>query len=150
MSGVVTEAREAPFTVFLWGGKERFRRRQEILKVFTSTPIFSKSLVTTPSLARKDVWTRAVLQARELIAVKLQRGWSHTQFIESIRMLDDSLPVLPQFRSTNSNLVLICLLFLLLLRRARQTTFQRSNVTQWLRRLLYALFWKYPHYTVKS
>ena len=151
MSGVVTETRETAFTVFLWG-RERFQRRQEILKVFTSTPIFSKSLVTTPSLARKDVWTRAVLQARELIAVKLQRGWSHIQFIEAIGMLDDSLPVLPQFRSTNLISFSICLPFLLLLRRVCQntSTFQRCNVPRWPQRLHYALFLRSPHYTVKS
>jgi acyl-CoA oxidase len=99
MGSISNIPEETPLSVFLWGGKERFRRRAEILRVFTSNPHFSKSLVTPPSLARKDAWTRAVFQSRELIAIKKTHGWSHEQLMEAIRMLDDSLPVLPQFRS---------------------------------------------------
>jgi acyl-CoA oxidase len=99
MASINNDPKENPLSLFLWGGKDRFRRRVEILRVFTNNPVFSKSLVTVPSLARKDAWTRAVFQSRELIAIKKIHGWSHEQFIEAIRMLDDSLPVLPQFRS---------------------------------------------------
>jgi len=99
MGSVPKQPQKTPFSVFLWGGVERFQRRADILKVFTNTPVFSKETFTPSSLARKDVWSRAVLQARELIAIKYKEGWSNAQFLESIRMLDDSLPVLPQFRS---------------------------------------------------
>src|ERR1700761_3798570 len=94
---------EGPFTLFLWG-KEKFDRRKSILKAFTSNPIFSKTSVVLPSLARKDAWTRSALQARELIRIKLSQGWSHTQFMEAIRLTDNMLPVQPQFRIFLSNL----------------------------------------------
>lgn len=92
------EPQESPFTLFLWG-KEKFERRKTILKTFDENPIFSKRAVITPSLARKDAWTRAALQSRELINLKLKHGWSHTQFMEAIRLTDNMLPVQPQFRS---------------------------------------------------
>lgn len=107
MRNIPKEPNDTPFGVFLWGGKDRFLRRAEILKVYNSTPAFSKELFTPPSLARKDVWTRAVMQARELIAIKYKYGWDHRQFIEAIRFLDDSLPVLPQFRSMSASLLLM-------------------------------------------
>ena len=94
---------ETPFSVFLWGGKEKFQRRKVFLKEFTSNPIFSKTLVTVPALARKDAWTRAALQARELIRLKLKHGWSHIHFMESLRFLE-FLPVEPQFRIFFKNL----------------------------------------------
>ena len=96
---------EKPFSVFLWGGHEKFNRRKALLKEFTSNPIFSKKLVTVPSLARKDAWTRAALQARELIRLKLTHNWPHVQFMEAIRLTDNMLPVQPQFRIFMSNLL---------------------------------------------
>ena len=98
------EPKETPFSVFLWGGNEKFQRRRILLEEFTSNPIFSKKLVTVPSLARKDAWTRAALQARELIRLKLKHGWPHVQFMEGIRLMDNMLPVQPQFRIFLSNL----------------------------------------------
>lgn len=94
---------ESLFTIFLWG-KEKFERRKSILKAFSENPIFSKDVVVYPSLARKDVWTRTALQSRELIKLKLKNGWSHTQFMEAIRLTDNFLPVQPQFRIFMSNL----------------------------------------------
>lgn len=98
------EPNETPFSVFLYGGKEKFERRKILLKEFTSNPIFSKKVVTVPSLARKDAWTRAALQSRELIRLKLKHGWPHVQFMEAIRLMDNMLPVQPQFRIFMSNL----------------------------------------------
>ncbi|KAK3714333.1 hypothetical protein LTR37_007919 [Vermiconidia calcicola] len=97
------EPAEGDFTLFLWG-PEKFARRESILKAFTTNPIFSKTSVILPSLARKDAWTRAAHQARELIRLKLQHNWSHTQFMEAIRLTDNMLPVQPQFRIFLSNL----------------------------------------------
>ena len=97
------EPAESPFTIFLWG-EEKFRRRAAILKAYSENPIFSKTSVVLPSLARKDAWTRAALQARELIKLKLSQNWSHAQFMEAIRLTDNMLPVQPQFRIFYSNL----------------------------------------------
>jgi len=94
---------ESPFTLFLWG-REKLDRRKSILEAFTSNPLFGKTDVITPSLARKDAWTRAALQARELIRLKLTHNWSHDQFLEAIRETDNNLPVQPQFRIFLSNL----------------------------------------------
>ncbi|KXL42234.1 MAG: hypothetical protein FE78DRAFT_110298 [Acidomyces sp. 'richmondensis'] len=46
-----------------------------------------------PSLARKDAWTRAAIQARDLIKLKLRHEWSGTQFQEAIKMTDNMLPM---------------------------------------------------------
>lgn len=100
---VPKEPVETPFSIFLWG-REKFERRRSILKAFSENPIFSKNVVVYPSLARKDVWTRTALQSRELINFKLKNGWSHTQFMEAIRLTDNFLPVQPQFRIFMSNL----------------------------------------------
>jgi acyl-CoA oxidase len=89
---------ESDFAIFLWGGKEKFERRKAIHEALSTNPIFSKTSVVVPSLARKDAWARAALQARELIRLKLEERWSHTQFMEAIRMTDNMLPVQPQFR----------------------------------------------------
>ena len=97
------EPSTSPFTLFLWG-KEKFERRKSILKAFTTNPIFSKTDVILPSLARKDAWTRAAFQARELVRLKLTHGWSHDQFLEAVRETDNFLPVQPQFRIFLSNL----------------------------------------------
>lgn len=91
--------KETPFGLFLWGGKEKFERRTAILEAFGDNPIFSKKIVTTPSLARKDAWTRAAMQSRELIRLKLKHDWPHRHFMEAIRYTDNMLPVQPQFRS---------------------------------------------------
>ncbi|KAL6248640.1 hypothetical protein RBB50_004895 [Rhinocladiella similis] len=96
--------KETPFGLFLWGGREKFDRRKAILEAFIDNPIFSKKTVTPPSLARKDAWTRAALQSRELIALKLKNNWPHRQFMEGIRLTDNMLPVQPQFRIFMSNL----------------------------------------------
>ncbi|KAK5710875.1 hypothetical protein LTR17_018625 [Elasticomyces elasticus] len=87
---------DTPFSVFLWGGREKFDRRRDIHQELSSNPIFSKTSVVLPSIARKDAWTRAAYQARELIRLKLEHGWSHTAFREAIRMTDNMLPVQPQ------------------------------------------------------
>jgi acyl-CoA oxidase len=100
---IPTEPRDGAFTSFLWG-QEKLDRRKSILKAFAENPIFSKTNVILPSIARKDAWTRAALQARELIKLKLSQGWSHTQFMEAIRLTDNMLPVQPQFRIFLSNL----------------------------------------------
>lgn len=94
---------ETPFGLFLWE-EEKFARRKSILEAFAANPIFSKGDVVYPSLARKDVWTRTVLQSRELIALKLKHGWSNKQFMEAIKLTDNFLPVQPQFRIFMSNL----------------------------------------------
>ncbi|KAK5705294.1 hypothetical protein LTR97_002412 [Elasticomyces elasticus] len=87
---------DTPFSVFLWGGRVKFDRRRDIHQELSSNPIFSKTSVVLPSIARKDAWIRAAYQARELIRLKLERGWSHTHFREAIRMTDNMLPVQPQ------------------------------------------------------
>ncbi|KAH7110929.1 acyl-CoA dehydrogenase/oxidase C-terminal [Dactylonectria macrodidyma] len=95
---------ESPLSVFLWGGQEKYDRRKTILEAFLSRPVFSKSLVTTPAVARKEAYTRAVLQARELIELKLKHGWSNATFLDAVHMLEDGVPVIPQFRIFLSNL----------------------------------------------
>lgn len=94
---------ESPFGLFLWDA-EKFARRKSILEAFAANPIFSKGEVVYPSLARKDVYTRTVLQSKELIALKLKNGWSNKQFMEAIKLTDNFLPVQPQFRIFMSNL----------------------------------------------
>ncbi|KAI1612554.1 acyl-CoA dehydrogenase/oxidase C-terminal [Exophiala viscosa] len=101
---IPTTPDETTFGLFLWGGREKFDRRKAILEAFIGNPIFSKKTVTTPSLARKDAWTRAALQSRELIRLKLKHDWPHRQFMEAVRFTDNMLPVQPQFRIFMSNL----------------------------------------------
>lgn len=96
---ISNEPKETPFSVFLWGGKGKFDARKNVIETLTSNPVFSKRAVTIPSLARKDAWKRAVMQARELIAVKYKENWTAAQFRDAVRMLDYFLPVQPQFRS---------------------------------------------------
>ena len=98
------EPAESPFTIFLWGGRQKFDQRKSILKAFTNNPAFSKTSIVLPSLARKDAWTRAALQARELIRLKLTDDWSHSQFLDAVRLTDNMLPVQPQFRIFLTNL----------------------------------------------
>ncbi|KMP01882.1 acyl-coenzyme A oxidase 1 [Coccidioides immitis RMSCC 2394] len=95
---------ETPLSVFLWGGKDKFEARKQLLEALTTNPIFSKRAVTVPSLSRKDAWVRAVHQARELIALKQKEKWSHEQFRQAVVMLDYFLPVQPQFRIFLSNM----------------------------------------------
>ncbi|KAJ3529548.1 hypothetical protein NM208_g9704 [Fusarium decemcellulare] len=95
---------ETPLAVFLWGGQDRFDRRKTILDAFLSRPVYSKSLVTTSTVSRKEAYTRAVLQARDLIELKLKLGWTNATFLDAVHMLDDGVPVIPQFRIFLSNL----------------------------------------------
>jgi len=90
--------------LFLWGGREKFDRRREILETLSSNPVFSKGEVIYPSLARKDVWERTALQSRELIRIYLTKRWPYRTFMDAIRMTDWMLPVQPQFRIFMSNL----------------------------------------------
>ncbi|KAI2081686.1 hypothetical protein LOZ36_006150 [Ophidiomyces ophidiicola] len=103
-SSLISDVPANPLSLFLWGGKEKFLARKQLLRSLTSNPIFSKRSVTIPSLARKDAWVRAIHQARELIALKQREKWSHEQFIRAVEMLDYFLPVHPQFRIFISNL----------------------------------------------
>ncbi len=102
-SKIPKEPVASPFTLFLWG-QEKFNRRKSILKAFSENPVFSKTSVVLPSVARKDAWTQKALQARELIRLKLEENWDRTQFMEAIRLTDNMLPVQPQFRIFLSNL----------------------------------------------
>jgi hypothetical protein len=99
---IPTQPEDSAFTLFLWGGEEKLGRRKEILAVLIGNPVFDKKIVTPPALARKDVWTRAAMQSRELIRLKLEKNWPHRHFMEAIRLTDNMLPVQPQFRSTLS------------------------------------------------
>ncbi|ODH48454.1 hypothetical protein GX48_05431 [Paracoccidioides brasiliensis] len=101
---ISNDVHETPFSVFLWGGKEKFEERKKLLKALTSNPVFSKTDVTIPSLSRKDAWRRALSQARELIALKHREKWTGSQFRDAVRMLDYFVPVQPQFRIFLSNL----------------------------------------------
>ena len=60
--------------------------------------MFSKDTGYYTSLARKDAWTKAALQSRELISIKLRKNWPHRHFMDAIRMSDWFMPVQPQFR----------------------------------------------------
>ena len=101
---VPKDATETPMGLFLWGGREKFDRRREILETLSSNPVFSKGEVIYPSLARKDVWERTALQSRELIRIYLTKRWPYRTFMDAIRMTDWMLPVQPQFRIFMSNL----------------------------------------------
>ncbi|KAF7193638.1 Peroxisomal acyl-coenzyme A oxidase 1 [Pseudocercospora fuligena] len=103
-SAVPTEPVRSEFGLFLWG-KEKFQRREEILKALQQNPIFAKVPGASASMARKDVWIHSVLQARELIALKLKHGWPDTQFQESFGFLENTVQASPQFRIFYSNLV---------------------------------------------
>ncbi|KAK2743235.1 hypothetical protein FQN57_004924 [Myotisia sp. PD_48] len=103
-NNISNEVNDTPLGVFLWGGREKFEARKQILKALTSNPIFSKRDVTIPSLARKDAWVRAVAQARELITIHLRENWSQDQFRNAVNHLDYFLPVHPQLRVFGSNL----------------------------------------------
>ena len=96
--------KETPFGVFLWGGQEKFNRRRDVFNELSSNPMFAKDLGTYTSLARKDAWTKAALQSRELITIKLRKNWPHRHFMDAIRMSDWFMPVQPQFRIFMSNL----------------------------------------------
>ncbi|KIW94370.1 uncharacterized protein Z519_04346 [Cladophialophora bantiana CBS 173.52] len=55
---IPVQPEESAFTLFLWGGEEKLRRRKALLKVLIGDPLFDKKIVTPPSLARQDAWTR--------------------------------------------------------------------------------------------
>lgn len=101
---IPTSPRESPFSIFLYGGSEKWLMRTTVLQELTTNPIFDKKSVTIPSLARKDAWTRAAYQSRELIRIKLAKKWPHRYFMEAIKLTDQMLPVQPQFRIFMSNL----------------------------------------------
>jgi acyl-CoA oxidase len=101
---ILTEPRESPFSIYLYGGEEKWRMRTTVLKELSTNPIFDKKSTTIPSLARKDAWTRAAYQSRELIRIKLTKNWPHRYFMEAIKLTDQMLPVQPQFRIFMSNL----------------------------------------------
>ncbi|KIX93956.1 uncharacterized protein Z520_10293 [Fonsecaea multimorphosa CBS 102226] len=101
---IPVQPEESEFTLFLWGGEEKLERRKALLKAFIGNPVFDKKIVTPPSLARKDAWTRAALQSRELIRLKFENNWPHQHFMEAIKLTDNMLPVQPQFRIFMSNL----------------------------------------------
>lgn len=94
---------ESSFSEFLWGGKERIRKRKQVLNALTSNPLFAL-YPPTGSLSRKESWTRAVHQARELITISFREKWSTDQFRDAVRMVDGLLPVQPQYRIFLSNL----------------------------------------------
>ncbi|KAL2368793.1 hypothetical protein RJ035_007757 [Blastomyces gilchristii] len=89
------------------GVEGRIEGRKQLLKALTSNPIFSKTAVTIPSLARKDAWKRAVSQARKLVVLKHKEKWTGPQFRDAVRMLDYFLPVQPQFRTSDGQVVFI-------------------------------------------
>ncbi|KPI42462.1 Peroxisomal acyl-coenzyme A oxidase 1 [Cyphellophora attinorum] len=98
------QVNETPFGVFLWGGPEKFDRRRDVYNELSTNPMFAKDTGYHTSLARKDAWTKAALQSRELIEIKLRKKWPHRHFMDAIRMTDWFLPVQPQFRIFMSNL----------------------------------------------
>lgn len=98
------QVKETPFGVFLWGGHEKFDRRRDVYNELSTNPMFAKDTGYHTSLARKDAWTKAALQSRELIEIKLRKKWPHRHFMDAIRMTDWFLPVQPQFRIFMSNL----------------------------------------------
>jgi len=95
---------ETPLGLFLWGGRERFDRRKEILETLSSNPMFSKGEIVYASLARKEAWERTARQSQELIRIYLTKKWPHRTLIDAIRMTDWMLPIQPQFRIFMSNL----------------------------------------------
>ncbi|KAF2095533.1 acyl-CoA oxidase [Rhizodiscina lignyota] len=100
---ISNEVHETPLSTFLWGGKDRIQRRKQVVKALTSNPIFS-NYPPPGSLARKESWTKAVHQAKELIAISFREKWTHEQFRDAVRMFDGMLPVQPQYRIFLSNL----------------------------------------------
>jgi acyl-CoA oxidase len=101
---IPTTIQQSPFSVFLWGGQEKLDRRRDVFNELSTNPMFVKNTGEHASLARKDAWTKAALQSRELIRIKLTKKWPNRHFIDAIRMTDWFLPVQPQFRIFISNL----------------------------------------------
>jgi hypothetical protein len=95
---ILQQPSATPLSNFIWG-EERLRRRVEILETLQTNPIFSKD-VNVRGLSRKDVWAFRVQQAKELIDVWFQKGWSRQHFLEAGRMIADHMPCYGQFRST--------------------------------------------------
>jgi acyl-CoA oxidase len=103
MRNIQNEYPDTPLSTFLWGGPERLRKRKQVLRALTTNPIFAYT-THTGSLARKDAWTRAIIQSRELIRLGFQENWDSGQFRDAVRMLDGLGPVQPQHRIFLSNL----------------------------------------------
>jgi acyl-CoA oxidase len=100
---VPQDAVRSDFAYYLWGGKERFRRREIALDVLKSNPDFSKTAATY-SQARKDVWLRIARQSKQLVALKLRHQWSTAQLLDVITMTDWMMPIYPQYRIFMSNI----------------------------------------------
>ena len=103
-TNIPQEPAESPLSTFLWGGQERFQRRKTSLEVLLKHPLFSKFDNVPYALARKDVWTRAALQSKELMALKFRLKWSNEQFMDAVALTDWMVPVYTQFRIFMSNL----------------------------------------------
>lgn len=101
---VPTTIINSPFAIFLWGGRENLQRREDIYEVLSKHPLFAKDTLRQASVARKDAWTKAAIQSKALITIKLQKKWSNRHFVDAIRMTDWFLPVQPQLRIFISNL----------------------------------------------
>lgn len=101
---VPTTINDSPFAVFLWGGLENLQRRKDIYETLSEHPLFVKDTLTQASIARKDAWTKAAVQSKALISIKLHKRWSNRHFVDAIRMTDWFLPVQPQLRIFISNL----------------------------------------------
>jgi hypothetical protein len=86
-----------PLSRFIWG-EDRLRRRCEILETIQTNPVFSRD-VNLRALSRKDIWAFRVQQAKELVDVWFQKGWSRQHFLEAGRIIADHLPCYGQFRS---------------------------------------------------
>ncbi|KPI38128.1 putative peroxisomal acyl-coenzyme A oxidase 1.2 [Cyphellophora attinorum] len=100
---VPQDAVRSDFAYYLWGGKERFRRREIALDVLKSNPEFAKTAATY-SQARKDVWLRIARQSKQLVALKLRHQWSTAQLLDVITMTDWMMPIYPQYRIFMSNI----------------------------------------------
>jgi hypothetical protein len=81
---------------FIWG-EANLKRRCELLEELTKHEIFTES--ANPSgMSRADHWAFKVKQARALIDVWLQKGWSPEHFVAANRIIPE-MPCFVQFRS---------------------------------------------------
>lgn len=101
---ISNEVHDTPLSTFLWGSKDRIQKRKQVVKALTSNPIFSNH-PPAGSLSRKESWTKALHQSRELIKINFRENWTQEQFRDAIRMFDGMLPVQPQYRIFLTNLV---------------------------------------------
>lgn len=95
---VPTEPAESPFALFLWSS-EKFKRRRAILQALRSSSLFQKIPGLSSSLPRREVWAQSVLQARELVSLKLRLGWTNVQFQEAFGYMENTVQASPQYRS---------------------------------------------------